>query len=62
MYKGLLCDLDGTLADSEPLHCRAWLALLEEEQHETLKTEFPGLMARLWLRNQSITRARAPTR
>ena len=30
MYKGLLCDLDGTLADSEPLHCRVWLALLEE--------------------------------
>ena len=30
MYKGLLCDLDGTLADSEPLHCRAWLALLDE--------------------------------
>ena len=31
MYKGLLCDLDGTLADSEPLHCRAWLALLDED-------------------------------
>ena len=28
---GLLCDLDGTLADSEPLHCRAWLATLSEE-------------------------------
>ena len=30
MYKGLLCDLDGTLANSEPLHCAAWLALLDE--------------------------------
>lgn len=29
--KGLLCDLDGTLADSEPLHCNAWLELLREE-------------------------------
>ena len=28
---GLLCDLDGTLADSEPLHCQAWLATLSEE-------------------------------
>jgi HAD superfamily hydrolase (TIGR01509 family) len=28
---GLLCDLDGTLADSEPLHCTAWLDLLSEE-------------------------------
>ena len=27
---GLLCDLDGTLADSEPLHCRAWLDTLAE--------------------------------
>ncbi len=31
MFKGLLCDLDGTLANSEPLHCTAWLSLLEEE-------------------------------
>lgn len=29
--RGLLCDLDGTLADSEPLHCTAWLDLLSEE-------------------------------
>ncbi len=28
---GLLCDLDGTLADSEPLHCQAWLDTLSEE-------------------------------
>ena len=34
MYKGLLCDLDGTLADSEPLHCRAWLTLLAEDYGE----------------------------
>ena len=27
---GLLCDLDGTLADSEPLHCQAWLDTLAE--------------------------------
>lgn len=27
-YRALLCDLDGTLADSEPLHCAAWLELL----------------------------------
>ncbi|WP_116127495.1 HAD family hydrolase [Lewinella sp. IMCC34183] len=31
MYRGLLCDLDGTLTDSEPLHCAAWLDLLREE-------------------------------
>ncbi|PPK84341.1 HAD superfamily hydrolase (TIGR01509 family) [Neolewinella xylanilytica] len=31
MLKGLLCDLDGTLADSEPLHCTAWLTLLSED-------------------------------
>lgn len=31
MLKGLLCDLDGTLADSEPLHCTAWLSLLHDE-------------------------------
>lgn len=30
-FSGLLCDLDGTLADSEPLHCTAWLTLLAEE-------------------------------
>ena len=28
---GLLCDLDGTLADTEPQHCAAWLTLLDEE-------------------------------
>ena len=28
LYRGLLCDLDGTLVDSEPLHCTAWLATL----------------------------------
>ena len=27
-YQGLLCDLDGTLADSEPLHRDAWLSVL----------------------------------
>ena len=30
-FSGLLCDLDGTLADSEPLHCQAWLDTLSEE-------------------------------
>lgn len=30
-YLGLLCDLDGTLADTEPQHCAAWLELLDEE-------------------------------
>lgn len=29
-FRGLLCDLDGTLADSEPLHCRAWLQFLQD--------------------------------
>ena len=29
--RGLLCDLDGTLADSEPLHCAAWLSTLSED-------------------------------
>lgn len=29
-FKGLLCDLDGTLADSEPQHCSAWLDTLSE--------------------------------
>ncbi|MBC6994706.1 HAD family phosphatase [Neolewinella lacunae] len=28
-FLGLLCDLDGTLADTEPQHCSAWLNLLE---------------------------------
>ncbi len=28
--RGLLCDLDGTLVDSEPLHCTAWLTTLSE--------------------------------
>ena len=30
-FLGLLCDLDGTLADTEPLHCRAWLDTLSED-------------------------------
>lgn len=30
-YLGLLCDLDGTLADTEPQHCAAWLEMLETE-------------------------------
>lgn len=30
-YLGLLCDLDGTLADTEPQHCQAWLEILDEE-------------------------------
>ena len=30
-YLGLLCDLDGTLADTEPQHCAAWLEMLEAE-------------------------------
>ena len=30
-YRGLLCDLDGTLADSEPLHRTAWLEVLERD-------------------------------
>ena len=29
-YKALLCDLDGTLADTEPQHCSAWLQYLKE--------------------------------
>jgi HAD superfamily hydrolase (TIGR01509 family) len=29
-FRGLLCDLDGTLADSEPLHCQAWLQFLKD--------------------------------
>ncbi|MEL7162392.1 MAG: HAD family phosphatase [Bacteroidota bacterium] len=28
--QALLCDLDGTLADTEPQHCSAWLRLLSE--------------------------------
>jgi len=28
-YHALLCDLDGTLADTEPQHCAAWLSVLE---------------------------------
>lgn len=28
---GLLCDLDGTLADTEPLHCAAWIDMLRED-------------------------------
>lgn len=30
-FYGLLCDLDGTLADTEPHHCAAWLEMLDEE-------------------------------
>lgn len=30
-YLALLCDLDGTLADTEPQHCTAWLDVLREE-------------------------------
>ncbi len=30
-YLGLLCDLDGTLADTEPLHCAAWLEMLADQ-------------------------------
>ena len=29
-FLGLLCDLDGTLVDSEPLHCTAWLETLAD--------------------------------
>ncbi|MEM9529142.1 MAG: HAD family phosphatase, partial [Bacteroidota bacterium] len=29
-YRALLCDLDGTLADTEPQHCSAWLRMLAE--------------------------------
>lgn len=29
-FQALLCDLDGTLADSEPLHCAAWLHILND--------------------------------
>ena len=30
-YLALLCDLDGTLADTEPLHCAAWLEMLQQD-------------------------------
>jgi len=30
-YLALLCDLDGTLADTEPQHCAAWLEMLRDE-------------------------------
>ncbi len=32
-YLALLCDLDGTLADTEPQHCAAWLDMLRKEYH-----------------------------
>lgn len=32
-FLGLLCDLDGTLADTEPQHCAAWLDMLAEVYH-----------------------------
>ncbi len=35
-YLALLCDLDGTLADTEPQHCAAWLDLL----HDDLQLEY----------------------
>ena len=37
-FQGLLFDLDGTLADSMPLHHQAWLLTLEKYGH-TLKVE-----------------------
>lgn len=30
-YLALLCDLDGTLADTEPQHCAAWLEMLYDD-------------------------------
>lgn len=30
-FLGLLLDLDGTLADTEPQHCEAWLTMLDDE-------------------------------
>lgn len=30
-FLGLLCDLDGTLADTEPQHCTAWLEMLADD-------------------------------
>ncbi|WP_273444914.1 HAD family hydrolase [Neolewinella agarilytica] len=30
-YLALLCDLDGTLADTEPQHCAAWLEMLQQD-------------------------------
>lgn len=30
-YLALLCDLDGTLADTEPQHCAAWLEVLADD-------------------------------
>ncbi len=39
-YKGLLCDLDGTLADSEPLHREAWLSTLQEKLQLTFDEDW----------------------
>lgn len=33
--EGVLCDLDGTLVDSEPFHLEAWNILLRREGYET---------------------------
>lgn len=30
-YLALLCDLDGTLADTEPQHCAGWLEMLRQD-------------------------------
>lgn len=32
--EGVLCDLDGTLVNSEPFHLRAWNMLIEREGHK----------------------------
>lgn len=34
-YLALLCDLDGTLADTEPQHCAGWLEMLQQDYHLT---------------------------
>ncbi len=44
-YLALLCDLDGTLADTEPQHCSAWLDLLRE----TYKLDYDTAWFEQWI-------------
>jgi HAD superfamily hydrolase (TIGR01509 family) len=46
MLKAILFDLDGTLANTDPLHFKIWQELLKEQgidmDHETYKTQISG--------------------
>ena len=44
MFKGILFDMDGTLIDSEPVHCRAYQMVLEPMGHHMTYEDFGTLL------------------